>query len=143
MVENTLGSKRLYKLFISIIKYIPNILALIQILNLILGYFGVASFVLTCIGGTSVTLLVILYLISFIFRFCGLYRLSLNYVTLITILTIFDWFIGLPINSGNVYYLYAAITGVFLTLWVWFFYKNRKNPKVDHIKQLCDKYVCR
>lgn len=101
MIENTLGSKRLYKIF-----------------------------------------LILLYLISFIFRFCGLYRLSLNYVTLITAITTYDWYIGIPLSVDTMYHLYTIISGVFISLWVWIFYKNRKNPKVDHIKGLCERYVC-
>lgn len=142
MIENTLRNKRLYKIFLSIIKYIPNILAITKIIGLLLGYIGIHSFFLTCIGGTSITLLVILYLISIIFRFCGLYRLSLNYVTLITSLTIFDWYVGISLSVESLYFLYASISGVFISLWVWIFYKNRKNPKVDHIKGLCERYVC-
>lgn len=30
MIENTLGSKKLYKVFLSIIKYVPNVLALLR-----------------------------------------------------------------------------------------------------------------
>lgn len=142
MIKNTIGSKNFYKLFISIIKYIPNILAITKIIGLILNYIGVTSFFLTCFGGTSIILLVILYLISFIFRFCGLYRLSLNYVTVITLLSIFDWYIGIPLTNECLYYLYTIVSGVFITLWVWFFYKNRNNPKVDHLKQLCDNICC-
>lgn len=143
MIENTLGSKRMYKLFIGIIKYVPNVLAITKIVGLILNYFGVTSFFLTCFGGTSFIMLLLLYLISIIFRFCGLYRLSLHYVTLITLTSIFDWYFKIPISTESLYQLYGAITGVFATAWIWVFYKNRKNPKVDHIKQLCDKYICR
>ena len=139
---NTIGSKRLYKIFLSIIKFVPNILALIQIINLIQCYFGIPSFLLTCLGRTSIILLIILYLISFIFKFCGLYRLSLNYTTLVTLLTIIDYYIGIPIDNTLLYELYGAITGVFITVWVWFFYKNRNNPKIDYIKQLCERYNC-
>ena len=135
-------SKDLYKIFIIIIKYVPNILALLKIMGLILSYFNISSFFLTCFGGTSMILILILYLISFIFRFCGLYRLSLNYVTIITIITIIDYYIGIPIDNNAMYLIYESITGVFISLWVWIFYKNRRNPKVDHIKSLCERYVC-
>lgn len=140
-MDNTL-SKNLYKIFISAIKYIPNILALLKIIGLTLSYFNISSFFLTCFGGTSIILIAILYLISFIFRFCGLYRLSLNYVTAITIMTIIDYYIGIPVDNNTIYLIYESITGVFISLWVWIFYKNRKNPKVDHIKGLCERYVC-
>lgn len=142
MIENTLGSKRLYKIFLSVVKFIPNMLAITKIIGLILNYFKMPSFLLTCVGGTSIVTLILLYLISFIFRFCGLFRLSLNYVSIITTMSIFDWYIGFPLSTIHLFWLYAAITGVFITLWIWYFYKNRKNPKVDHIKHLCERYVC-
>lgn len=141
MTETTLN-KNVYKVFISVIKFLPNLLALFKIIGLLLSYFKMTSFALTCIGGTSIILLVLLYLISFVFRFCGLYRLSLNYVSLITILTIVDFYIGIPLNLNSMFVLYSLITGVFVSLWIWFFYKNRKNTKVDHIKQLCERYIC-
>ena len=139
---NTTLSKNLYKIFISFIKYVPNVLALLKIIGLILRYFNISSFFLTCFGGTSILLLIILYLISFIFKFCGLYRLSLNYVTIVTITTIIDYYIGIPIDNNTLYVLYGIITGMFVSLWVWVFYKNRNNPKIDHIKQLCDSICC-
>lgn len=138
MINNTIGSKNLYKIFLGVIKYTPNILALIQIIGLILSYFGITSFFLTCIGGTSLIMLLLLYLISFIFRFCGLYRLSLNYVTLITGLTIIDYYFTLPIDVGSLFYLYAFISGIFIIIWIVYWYTHRNNPKVNHIKQLCD-----
>lgn len=140
MIENTLN-KNVYKIFISIIKFLPNFLALLKIIGLLLSYFKITSFVITCIGGTSIVLLVLLYLISYVFRFCGLYRLSLNYVSLITLITIFDFYIGIPLIVSSKFILYTFITGVFISLWLFVIYKNRKNPKIDHIKQLCERYA--
>lgn len=141
-MDNTLVNKKLYKLFISIIKYVPNILALLQIISLILSYFSISSFVLTCLGGTSIIFLIILYLISFIFRFCGLYRLSLNYIATIIGLTTIDYYIGIPLSTLGIYQLYAVITGVFIISWIVYWYTHRNNPKIDYIKQLCDNICC-
>ena len=140
-MNDVVYSKKLYKIFLSVIKFIPNILAVIQIIGLILNYFEITSFVLTCFGGTSILFLGLLYLISFVFRFCGIYRLSLNYVTLIYILTIIDYYFGASVSAAAAYRIYAAITGIFISSWIYIWYKNRKNPKIDHIKQLCDRYV--
>jgi len=142
MLENNSINKRTYKIFLIVIKYVPNILAILKILGLILSYYNIPSFELTCFGGTSIISLLILYLISFIFRFCGLYRLSLNYVTIIYLLTIIDYYIGIPLSNLGIYQLYASITGLFLTSWIYVWYKNRNNPKIDHIKQLCDNICC-
>lgn len=132
--------KNLYKLFITSIKYCPSILALFQIISLILSRFSITSFFITCIGGTSVLFLGLLYLISYIFKFCGLYRLSLNYVSLITGISILDWYFKLPICIGS-YPVYFALTGLFIIAWISYWYTHRNNPKVDHIKRLCDSYA--
>ena len=141
MTENTINSKYLYKIFLIISKYIPNILALTQIISLILSCCKITSFALTCTFGTSIMFIILLYLISIIFRLCGTHRLSLHYVTLITALSIFDWYIGIPLTVDGLYKLYLIITGIFITSWIYVWYKNRNNPKIDYIKQLCDNYT--
>ena len=140
MIENTIN-KNLYKLFLIIIKFIPNMLAGMKIIGLVLSYFKISSFILTCSFGTSIIFIIILYLISIIFKFCGTHRLSLHYVSLITVLSIIDYYIGLPLSNIGLYYLYSIITGIFITLWIYVWYKNRNNPKIDYIKQLCDNYT--
>lgn len=140
-MNNAFVNKNLYKLFLSFVKVIPNILAITKILGLLLNYFNITSFFLTCFGGTSIITLVLLYLISYLFKFCGIYRLSLNYTTLIVAMTMIDYYIGIPLTNLWLYRFYAIITGVFMTSWIVIWYKNRKNPKIDHIKQLCDAYA--
>lgn len=140
-MNNAFVNKNLYKMFLSVVKFTPNILAIMKIIGLVLSYFKISTFIITCFGGTSIVLLVLLYLISYLFKFCGIYRLSLNYVTLITALSIFDWYVGIPASMETIWRIYAIITGVFMTSWIVIWYKNRKNPKIDHIKQLCDAYA--
>lgn len=138
---NAFMNKNLYKLFLSFVKFVPSILAFNKIITLALNYFKVNAFFATCFGGTSIIMIVLLYLISFLFKFCGLYRLSLNYVTLVTAISIFDWYIGIPISMDMTWRLYAIISGVFIITWIIIWYKNRHNKKIDHIKQLCDSYT--
>jgi hypothetical protein len=38
------------------------------------------------------------------------------------------------------YRIYFTLTGIMVVAYIWFMYKNRNNPKIDHIKQLCDNY---
>lgn len=135
----SLLDKNLYKIFITVIKYLPTVLALMKIIGLTLSYFKITSFLITCFSGTSIVFLILLYLISYLFKFCGLYRLALNYVSLITGLTIFEWYFDIPFCS-NSYPLYFALTGLFIIMWIVYWYKNRHNPKVDYIKRLCDTY---
>ena len=139
-MNNVLPNRNMYKVFLSFIKIVPNVLAVCKIIGLILSYFKISLFALTSFGGTSIITLILLYLISYVFRFCGIYRLSLNYVSLITALSIFYWYIGIPASMETIWRIYAIITGTFMTSWIVIWYKNRKNPKIDHMKQLCDTY---
>ena len=89
-MADTLRNKNVYKIFLSLIKYVPTLLAILQIVSLCLSYAGITSFLVTCLSGTSVVFLILLYLIAEVFRFCGLYKISLNYVSIVTLLTIFE-----------------------------------------------------
>ena len=140
-MNNTTIDKNLYKIFLIIIKHIPTILAIIQIIGLILSCFKISSFFLTCVGGTSILFLTIMYLLSFIFKFCGTHRLSLHYVTITYLISIFDYYIGISCSVECLYKLYGFISGIFITSWIYIWYKNRNNPKIDYIKQLCDNYT--
>lgn len=138
---DTLRNKNVYKIFLSLIKYVPTFLAILKIISLTLSYLEISSFLVTCLSGTSIVFLVLLYLIAEVFRFCGLYKISLNYVSVVTLLTILDWYFKFPLDAANRYLMYAIITGVFVTTWIVYWYTHRNNPKVDHIKQLCDNYA--
>lgn len=140
-MADTLRNKNVYKIFLSLIKYVPTLLAILQIVSLCLSYAGITSFLVTCLSGTSIVFLILLYLIAEVFRFCGLYKISLNYVSIVTLLTIFDWYFKFPLDIADRYIMYAFITGVFIVTWIIYWYTHRNNPKVDHLKQLCDKYT--
>lgn len=137
IVEN----KNLYKIFLVIIKYIPTILAICKMITLITHYFKFRIFMLTCIGGTSIIFLLVLYLISYIFKFCLTHRLPLHYTSIVTIITMLDYYAGLAINTVTLYQVYLFLSGTFLISWVIVWFVNRKNPKIDHIKQLCESYA--
>ena len=137
IVEN----KNLYKIFLVIIKYIPTILAICKMITLITHYFKFRIFMLTCIGGTSIIFLLVLYLISYIFKFCLTHRLPLHYTSIVTIITMLDYYAGLAINTVTLYQVYLFLSGIFLISWVIVWFVNRKNPKIDHIKQLCESYA--
>lgn len=140
-MENTLINKNLYKIFITTIKYVPYVLAILKVIGLILNYFKIPTFFLTCLGGTSIIFIGMLYIISFIFKFCLMHRLSLHYVTILILLTTIDHYIGMPLAVEYLFKLYALLSGVFISSWIVVWFVNRKNPKIDHIKQLCESYA--
>ena len=139
-MSNTNINKTLYKIFLSIVKYIPIIIASLFITNNTLIYFNVLIPILTYIGGTSLIFLLVLYLMSWIFKFCYLYRLPLHYITIGNTIGILDRLFKFSISNIGMLRIYFILFGIMLIAYVWLMYKNRNNPKIDPIKQLCETY---
>lgn len=139
-MNDTSKNKRLYKLLIITAKYVPIIASISQIGILIVNYLGIAVPILTCLGGTSLTFLLLLYLIAEAFNFCSLYRIPIWYMLIVTFTNILRILGLLPIDLLDLYRLYGIITGVGIVSFVIAIYENRNKPKVDSIKQFCDRY---
>lgn len=139
MNSRTLGDRKLYKVLLAIIKYVPMIIAVLFIIGTLFNIFGVSALIISCIGGTSIITLILLYLLSYVFRFCYLYRLPLHYITLSNTLLILHEleFISSIILTIE---LLALVLGIFIILYVLYWYRNRNKPKVDPIKNFCERY---
>lgn len=133
-------NKNLYKLFLIIIKYIPVTLSVCFIVNLIFRYFKLVTPALAYFGGTSFLFIAVLYLISFVFKFCHLYRIPLHYITISNFIGILYQYKIITLSIMNMYIIYLIIAGIAIVVYVWLMYKNRNNPKIDPIKQLCETY---
>lgn len=136
----TLNDKYLYKLFISCIKYIPIVLLFITTLGTTLNYFQCNSVIPNLIGGTSIIFILLLYLMSYVFRFCYLYRLPLYFITIINIFVTLVKLGIVVISSITLYRIFVILLGLFLIVYIICAYKNRNAPKVDYIKDLCKRY---
>lgn len=132
--------KTLYKVFLSVIKYVPILLSILFIMNLIFMYFRLELPIIAYFGGTSFIFIIVLYLMSFVFKFCTLYRLPIHYITISNIIGILYTHGIITISTINMYILYLLFTGIILVIYVWLMYKNRNKPKIDPIKQLCETY---
>jgi hypothetical protein len=137
-MNNTLGNnKTLYKLFLIFAKYSSYVYAIIQLLGLICFKFNIIINLFAFIGGCSVITLCLLFLISFVFKFCLTHRLPLYYTLCVFIITILDKIF----LFGSILRIYFIILGIFILLYIAIWFKNKDNPKVDHIKQLCESYA--
>lgn len=131
-------NKRLYKVFLGFIKYIPSLLALVFISGTTCSYLKLSVPIIAYFGGVSFLFLVLLYLISWVFQFCHLYRIPLYYVTLGNVVGMLDKYGVLPFDNVIMCRIYFILTGIAVIVYIWFMYKNRNKPKIDYIKQLCD-----
>lgn len=82
-----------------LIKVIPMLLSGICLLNTVCSYYGIDLVVLSYIGSTSLLSIIMLYLMSYVFRFCIYHRMFIHYVTVNTVLNAYDYHIGIPLDN--------------------------------------------
>lgn len=133
-------NKTLYKIFLGGIKYTPITLMILFIIGFILNFFGIPSFWISCIGGSSLIFLILMYLISFVFQFCNLFRIPLYFITTVNVITIIDKIFILSINTIVLFELYAILSGITLVILVYHIYKNRNKKSKDIIIELYNRY---
>lgn len=118
-------SKKLVKKFILATKVLPMIIAAIYFLNSTISFCYGNDIPLNYIGGVSLLLVLYLYLASYTFKLCEYYRMYLHYIIVITIIDIYDYYIGIPINDLNLYLITVLITIItmFIIIYLKFFKK--------------------
>lgn len=124
-VEENLRSKRLYKLMLGVMKIIPMLLALCDVLNMVTDYFGIELSIFSILGGVSVLPLLFFYLVSFVFRYCIYHRLFLHYILVNNLLVYYDYYIGIPVEDRTMFLIHMIVAGLFLFL-VLYFYRKEK-----------------
>lgn len=105
-------NKNLYKIFLVLLKYTPITLAINDVLHSILSYYEVKCYFLSSLGGVSIFYLITLYILSYVFRFCYLYRIPLYYITMTNIIATYDVYKGIPLNDLQMLRLYLILAGI-------------------------------
>lgn len=123
---NAAESLRLHKITIGVLKIIPMLLALTTLLNQILSYFGIDLEVLGYLGGVSLLPMIFLYLASYCFQFCNYHRMFLHYVVVCDILTLIDYYIGIPVSALLMLLIYLSIAGIALFIILYLHQKHVK-----------------
>lgn len=114
-----------YKLSLALIKYMPMILAACDMLNTLFWLFKINCFYLSYIGGISFLTIVLLYLLSYTFKFCFHHRIFIHYLVLNNILSIFDYYniISIPII------IYLLLIGVTCFIFLYCHVKKLKKDR--------------
>ena len=123
---NVVENLRLHKITIGVLKIIPMLLALTTLLNQILSYFGIDLEVLGYLGGISLLPMIFLYLASYCFQFCNYHRMFLHYVVVCDILTLIDYYIGIPVSALLMLLIYLIIAGIALFIILYLHQKHVK-----------------
>lgn len=129
IVEEKLRSKYLYKLFLLIIKYTPCVLIINEILFSIFSYYLINTQILNILGCVSMINLIYLYIGSYVFKFCYLYRLCLHSIVLVNILAEIDTCVKIPISDLNILRIYLIILLIGLLSFIKFKIKDARHNK--------------
>ena len=97
-------SKVKYKLTLIIVKDIPFLIAVGNVLNSFLSYYDYDCRWLNYTIGLSIVPTIFIYLVADVLRFCNYHKVFLHYAVLITIINWIDSYIGIPV-SDTVYCL--------------------------------------
>ena len=108
------SQRRIHRLTIGALKIIPMLLALTTLLNQILSFFWIDIAAFGYIGGVSLLPMIFLYLASYCFQFCEYHRMFLHYVVVCDIITLIDYYIGIPISSVALFLINLIIAGIAL-----------------------------
>ena len=118
--------KLLYKIELYTIKIVPIIYALLCLLNTILSYFGIDLIILSYIGSVSFITLILLYLTSYVFKFCEYHRMFIHYTTITWILNIVDLYIGIPVSDICYLGIQLIIAGISLFIILYLYIRTKK-----------------
>ncbi len=118
-------SKKLVKKFVLATKVLPMVIAAIYFLNSTISFFYCNDIPLNYLGGVSLLPILYLYLASYTFKLCEYYRTYLHYIAIITIINVYDYYIGIPVNDLNLYMITVliTITTMFIIIYLKFFKK--------------------
>lgn len=118
--------KLLYKIELYLVKIVPMLYALLTLLNTTLSYFGIDAVLLNYIGSVSFITLLLLYITSYVFKFCEYHRIFIHYTTITWILNIVDLYIGIPISDVGYLGIQLIIAGISLFLILYLYVRSNK-----------------
>ncbi len=124
-MEGNLRSK-LYKAEIALIKALPFLLAVLYLIATVLDYYMISSTIINYIA--LGILYVFIYISSYVFKFYEYHRMPIHYIVLINILSVYDVYIGIPLDTFRLMQMYAIVTCLFIFLTVYLYVKNHKKP---------------
>jgi hypothetical protein len=101
---------------IKTMKITPMTLAFLYWLNTILGYIGWSQVFINLFAGVSVIPLIVLFVASYAFRFCGYHRMFLYYIVVSNSFCWLDVLFMFPLSNFCMFAILMVIAGVFLAV---------------------------
>ena len=134
--EDKLENRINHKIFLIILKYIPHITAFFYAIYNLLGILDIDCVILGHLIHMSVFSWIFLYLSSYIFRYCYVHRLPLYYIAACDSITLFDYYIGIPLSDIGMIELHLVILSIIIYGYSYYYLKyvkdNKKFTSVDN-----------
>ena len=127
-------SNTLHKVLILVIKYIPLVITLFYILNILLFRSGIDAPVISNIAGVSLLTWLFLYLSNIVFKFCIYHRLFLYYILVTDLINIYDFYFSIPISTSRLFEVHSILIGLLLYAILFVYLNYDKDNKGDIIK---------
>lgn len=118
-----------YKLYLILIKYSPVIIIISEIIYSLSAYYKIPYEYIDYIGSVSILFLLHLYVASYVFKFCYLYRLTLHFIVIINIIATYDTLIGIQLSDLNTMRMYLILSGCGLLSFIKFKIRDAKHNK--------------
>ena len=118
--------KFLYKIVIEVIKVLPMILSLNQVIIYAFNYFGYYVPGLSFLGGVSLLTILFLYLVSYVFKFCAYHRMFLHYLVTTNVISVYDYTVGINLSNTNMCLIGLILSGIFLFIILYLHVKGNK-----------------
>ena len=115
---------RLYKIELLILKALPFVLAVLALLSTVLDYYMINSTIVNY--AMMFFIYLFLYISSYVFKFCEYHRMPLHYIVSVNILSVYDVYVGIPLDTFRLMQLYIIITCIFILLTVYLYVKSHK-----------------
>lgn len=127
-------NKLLYKLELYLVKIIPIVIAVLEVLNTVLSYLNIDVEIISMVAGMSLLPLLFLYVSSYVFRFCSYHRMFIHYIAVNEAISWYDYKVGIPITDKSLLVLHLLIVGLFFILIIYLkFYAKCTNKTCNKI----------
>lgn len=123
--ENVKQSNIKYKSFLIITKYFPHISAFMYVIYTLLQFAGIDPIILGYLLDYSLIPWLYMYLTSYIFRYCYVHRLPLYYILINEILTITDYYVGIPLNNFSLLLLHLLFIALLIYGYSFYYIKYK------------------
>jgi hypothetical protein len=121
--------KLTHKLTLICVKYIPILVAIVELLGTVLSFLNIGTILLAYLFGSSVVTLIPMYIMSYAFKFCKYHRMVLNYIVANKLIFMLNYLFVIPLSATGFIATTITLAGIFLALTIYNYlkYGDRNN----------------